>query len=170
MGLLMWLSKDETSFKFSPNILAAKRERQMTRRLKKAENTLLGFVIVVALIGWAISKTLDATGLVVPVVIFSVLVLGIVWYKHDQRQKRIVYLRTKYGDERVVEWILQRRFWQGQTSQQLMDSLGNPRGIDRKSMATRKREVWKYNPRGVNRFGLRITLDNDIVANWDQKQ
>jgi hypothetical protein len=51
-----------------------------------------------------------------------------------------------------------------------MDSLGSPRGVDRKSMATRKREIWKYNPRGVNRFGLRITLDNDIVANWDQKQ
>jgi high-affinity Fe2+/Pb2+ permease len=73
----------------------------------------LGFVIVIALVGLAISKTLDATGVVAPVIIFGVLILGIVWYKHSQRQKRMAYLRGKYGDERVVEMILQRRFWQG---------------------------------------------------------
>jgi len=142
----------------------------MTRRVKRAEIRLLSFVIVIALIVGATSKILDATGIITPVVIVSVIFIGVVWYKHSQRQKRIAYLLGKYGNERVVELILQRRFWQGQTSEQLMDSLGSPRGIDRKSMATRRREVWKYNPRGVNRFGLRITLDNDIVANWDQKQ
>jgi hypothetical protein len=42
--------------------------------------------------------------------------------------------------------------------------------VDRKLLKTMKREIWKYNPRGVNRYGLRITLDNDIVSGWDHKQ
>ena len=29
---------------------------------------------------------------------------------------------------------------------------------------TRKREVWKYKPTGRNRYGLRITLDNNVVV------
>jgi len=64
---------------------------------------------------------------------------------------------------------MRHTFWQGQTSDQLLESLGSPKDVDKKLLATRKREVWKYNRRGVNRYGLRITLDNDIVAGWDQK-
>lgn len=120
----------------------------MTRRLKKAENTLLGLVIIIALIGWIISKTLDATGIVAPVVIFGALIVGIVWYKHSQRQKRIAYLRGKYGDERVVEMILQRRFWQGQTSEQLMDSLGSPVGL-----------IGSRWPRGSVKYGSTILVE-----------
>ena len=41
--------------------------------------------------------------------------------------------------------------------------------MDDKLLKTRKREVWKYNRTGVNRYGLRITLDNDIVTTWDHK-
>jgi hypothetical protein len=37
------------------------------------------------------------------------------------------------------------------------ESLGGPHGVDKKVLKTVKREVWKYNPRGVNRCGLRIT-------------
>jgi hypothetical protein len=51
----------------------------------------------------------------------------------------------------------------------LTDSLGNPPNVDRKLMATRKREVWKYNPIGRGRYALRVTLDNDVVIQIDQK-
>jgi thiol:disulfide interchange protein len=142
----------------------------MRRRRNKAGDALLGLILLVAFVGWLLSKVVDSTGVVAPVIIVLALVALIIWHKYSQRQKRIAALLAKYGDERIVQAILQRHFWQGQTSAQLLDSLGSPQGIDRKSMATRRREVWKYNPRGVNRFGLRITLDDDIVANWDQKQ
>lgn len=59
--------------------------------------------------------------------------------------------------------------WQGETAQMLTDSLGNPPNVDRKLMATRKREVWKYNPIGRGRYALRVTLDNDVVIQIDQK-
>ena len=51
----------------------------------------------------------------------------------------------------------------------LIDSLGQPQDIDTKVLKTKKKEIWKYNHNGGNRFGLRITLDNDIVVGWDQK-
>lgn len=82
--------------------------------------------------------------------------------KHAER------LRTKYP-ETVVQRMISERVWQGQTSTELADSLGNPSNVDRKLLATRTREIWKYYPRGVNRYGLRITLDDGIVVGWDFK-
>ncbi len=91
------------------------------------------------------------------------------YYNILQKKRRMAYLIEKYGDETIVQHILQKHFWHGQTDQQLLDSLGNPLSVDRKSMATRRREVWKYNSRGRNRYALRITLDDGIVIGWDQK-
>jgi hypothetical protein len=68
-----------------------------------------------------------------------------------------------------VQRILQRNFWEGQTSAQLLDALGSPASIDKKLLKTKTREVWKYNHRGANRYGLRITLDENLVSGWDQK-
>jgi hypothetical protein len=90
--------------------------------------------------------------------------------KVRRKRKRLQYLTGKYGDPQIVDHIYNHRFWHGQTTEQLIESLGNPHGVDRKLLKTMKREIWKYNPRGVNRYGLRITLDNDIVSGWDHKQ
>jgi len=60
--------------------------------------------------------------------------------------------------------IMQHSFWEGQTSEQLIDSLGNPLSVDQKIFKSNKREVWKYNRKGSNRYGLRITLDGDTVV------
>ena len=75
----------------------------------------------------------------------------------------------KYQDEALVEKLMKCSFWQGQSSDQLLDSIGNPEDIDEKVLKTKKKEVWKYNHQSGNRYGLRITLDNDIVVGWDQK-
>jgi hypothetical protein len=81
----------------------------------------------------------------------------------------MAYLRKKYGDETIVQKIMKRCYWQGQTSEQLIDSLGNPSATDDMLLKTRKREVWKYNQQGKNRYGLRLTLDNDILVKWERK-
>jgi Ni,Fe-hydrogenase I cytochrome b subunit len=142
----------------------------MSRRRNKAQKYGLGGLLVIGFVCWLVSKVLDATGIVVSLVILAGVIVGIATIAFAQRQSRLLHLRTKYSDERIVELILARNYWQGQTAEQLRDSLGSPLGIDRKAMATRKREVWKYNRRGSNRFGLRITLDNDVVTNWDHKE
>ena len=89
-------------------------------------------------------------------------------YKRRWVAARLAYLRSKYKDERVVQAVFAQKYWQGQTAEQLLDSLGNPVAIDDKLLKTRTREVWKYERQGVNRYRLRITLDNDEVVAWNR--
>lgn len=91
------------------------------------------------------------------------------WYKHNKQQQRLQYLRSKYQNEALVQRILQRNYWQGQTGEQLLDALGEPVCRDEKQMQSGLREVWKYGQWGVNRYKLRITLDNGIVIGWERK-
>lgn len=82
--------------------------------------------------------------------------------------RHAAYLRSKYP-EQIVERMVAERVWRNQTAVELADSLGPPHSIERKLLATKMREIWKYYPSGVNRYRLRVTLDNEIVAGWDSK-
>jgi hypothetical protein len=136
----------------------------------------MGLLIVVGIlwaVGTAIANALKSPdGWVLIAIVAGVIVLIIV-QKAAAKKKRLEYLQYlmgKYGDATIVDHICNHLFWQGQTAEQLIDSLGPPHGVDKKLLKSINREVWKYNPRGVNRYGLRITLDNYIVTTWDQKQ
>lgn len=103
---------------------------------------------------------------------FAVLVLiggGMAWNQHAQQQQRLAELRAKYGSEAIVQSIVHGQHWQGQTEEQLRDALGSPVEVDDKRLKTLRREIWKYQKTGVNRFRLRITLENGVVVGWDQK-
>ncbi|TAJ31976.1 MAG: DUF2845 domain-containing protein [Nitrospirae bacterium] len=94
------------------------------------------------------------------------------WYTRSQskkRQLRLEYLRNKYKDDALVQKIVAGYFWKGQTANQLIDSLGQPADVDQKVLKSMKREIWKYRPQSRTRYGLRITLENDVVVGWDQK-
>ena len=144
----------------------------MARRKKGKEAEMVGAVAVLLIfgIGTAISSLSNSLGFGTLVALCIGVILLIVVLAANKKKRRIEYLTKKYGDATVVEYIYNRRYWQGQTSEQLIDSLGNPHGVDRKLLKTIKREIWKYNPRGTNRYGLRITLDDDVVMTWDHKQ
>ena len=103
------------------------------------------------------------------VALFIIFIVVLVINNRIKEKKRREYLLRKYGDAEVVAKILNGYFWQGQTANQLLDSLGRPLDIDKKVFKTKRKEVWKYNSRGRNRYGLRITLENDIVVGWDNK-
>jgi hypothetical protein len=141
----------------------------MAKRTSKAENLALGLVIIVALIVAAIGKIVDTVGYLLPLVVCIAVIGAFIWHGNNKRKKHLEYLRAKYRDEATVQRIVEHRFWQGQTAEQLIDSLGKPAAIDNKVHNASRRDTWKYNPRGVNRYGLRITLDDDIVTGWDQK-
>ena len=89
--------------------------------------------------------------------------------KEKLKNIRLAYLEEKYCDE-TLQRVLQGQLWQGQTAEQVIDSLGEPVAIDRNLLKTRKREIWKYSQSGVNRYRLRITLEGDRVVGWDQKE
>jgi hypothetical protein len=97
------------------------------------------------------------------VVVFAAIVSA-----HNKRKRREALMR-KYGDAEIVDRIMDHRFWQGQTTEQLMDSLGRPADIDEKVFKTKTKQTWKYSPTGKNRFALRITVENGLVVGWDQK-
>src|SRR5690349_17480831 len=78
-------------------------------------------------------------------------------------------LLAKYGDPDIVERIMDGKYWQGQTTEQLRDSLGVPEDTDEKVLKSKTREVWKYHKTGAKRFGLRITVENGLVVGWDEK-
>lgn len=82
---------------------------------------------------------------------------------------RTAYLFEKYGDQSIVQAILERTIWEGMTAAQLFDSVGEPEATDQKYMKTKSREVWKYHLQGGNRYLLRVTLENGLVVGWDAK-
>ena len=141
----------------------------MTKRRTKAQSESVGLVIFFAVLILGIGKIFGAACFLVPLGICVAGFSAFVWHKRNQEKMRSKYLRCKYSDERVAERVVAGRRWEGQTSQQLIDSLGNPQSIEQKVLKTRKREIWKYDKRGANRYGLRVTLEDDIVVGWEEK-
>lgn len=80
-----------------------------------------------------------------------------------------IRLSMKYKNEQLIEALMDETFWQGQTADQLRDSLGEPLDIDQKVLKTKTKEIWKYQQTGKNRYALKITLENGVVVGWDQK-
>jgi len=103
------------------------------------------------------------------VVIFGLIVAASIWYSSHKKKVRREHLLAKYRDAELVARIMDRQFWQGQTDEQLLDSIGQPLDVDSKVMRAFTRKVWKYQQTGKGRYALRITLENDIVVGWDKK-
>lgn len=141
----------------------------MARRVTKAESTLIVALVVIGLTIYAVVMLFKAIGWVIPTLVVIAIVVFVLWHKHDKKQRQLSYLREKYHDEQLVQRIYQGYFWEGQSAEQLRDSLGPPVAIDNKLLKTKVKEVWKYDPRGKNRFGLRVTVEDGYVAGWDQK-
>lgn len=77
------------------------------------------------------------------------------------------YLWNKYHDQDVVEKIYKKQFWQGQTNEQLKDSIGPPSDVDRKVLKTKTKETWKYNEHQKGRYKYKFFLENDEVIGWE---
>lgn len=91
------------------------------------------------------------------------------WSRCNSKNKRLSYLVEKYQDENLAQRLVSGSIWEGQSEEQLRDSLGSPVAVDNKRLKTKTREVWKYDQTGVNRFALRVTMENGFVSGWDQK-
>jgi hypothetical protein len=129
----------------------------------------LFLILVVGGIGAAFSALTKAVGIGGILILGAVVIVIPCVLVAARRGRRLSYLRTKYSDEQIVQRIMRRSYWDGQSAEQLLDSLGQPSGVDRQVMKTKQREVWKYSPVGKNRYKLRITLDQGQVVGWDAK-
>jgi len=104
--------------------------------------------------------------LIVLIAIVGGLWLAISALMRAEKRKRLL---AKYGDPEIVRQIMDRTIWQGETKEQLVDSLGSPVDIDTKVLKAKIRETWKYYRTGKNRFNLRVILEDSIVVGWDKK-
>jgi hypothetical protein len=130
---------------------------------------LFGIGIIVAVPILVAQKTVDTLG-PIPTTVAAVLIVGtIVLVLVQRRRARRAYLLSKYGDPHIVGLIMQKRFWEGQTRDQLLDSIGRPAAIDDLLLKTKKKEIWKYSKDGRNRYKLRVTLEGDVVVGWNRR-
>ncbi|WP_202593987.1 MULTISPECIES: hypothetical protein [Geobacter] len=163
----------------------------MGKRMTKAEANALVWLIIIGLPLFVVVKFIEAIGVVTFAIGGAVIVAFAFWYtssrskarqlemerlREEQRiaslreaEQRRLALTAKYADPLLIEKIMSRHFWQGQTEEQLRDSLGHPYDIDERVLKTKSKQIWKYHPMGRNRFGLRITLENGLVVGWDDK-
>jgi len=88
------------------------------------------------------------------------------YYQDKWKRDRLM---KKYGDEGLVDKLMEGLFWQGQTEDQLKDSLGEPADVDQKVLKTKTKEIWKYYESGKNRYDLKVTIENGEVVGWDKK-
>jgi len=141
----------------------------MSRRSSNAEFKAITWLFVLGVPLLIINEVAELIGWV-SIVIGLALAAGIyTFYTISQEKKKREYLMSKYNDVKLVEDIMSKSIWENQTAEQLLESIGKPEGIDEKVLKTKKKEIWKYEHRGGNRYGLRVTLDDDIVVGWDQK-
>lgn len=140
----------------------------MARRSSSAEASLLALAVVIGLPIYLATKVIDVTGWVLPVVVVVVIIGLVIASRANKRRKRIEALRRKYPEE-IVQRILGGQIWQGQTEEQLIDAIGSPAEVDTKVLKTMQRQIWKYGRISAKRFRLRITVENGMVAGWDQK-
>ena len=75
----------------------------------------------------------------------------------------------KYGQTDIAEKIIKKTIWVGESSEQVRDSIGVPIDIDEKVLKTKRKETWKYYPKGTNRYGLKVFVENGFVYGWDEK-
>lgn len=95
----------------------------------------------------------------------AIFFLGSQFNKIARRQK----IKEQFGSESEAK-ILKRTFWVGQSSEELIASLGKPNTIDKKVYKSKVKEVWRYFPSKKNSSDLKITLENDSVVGWHKKE
>ena len=103
--------------------------------------------------------------LIVIVVIIGAVVVFSAWSTAEKRKR----LMAKYGDAAIVERLMRKEIWQGQTAQQVTDAIGQPKAVDHQVLKTKEKEIWKYQPSGKNRYDLRVIIENGVVVGWDKK-
>ena len=137
--------------------------------MTKAETQGIFWLVIIGLPIYGIMKLGESVGWVSLIIAVACVIALAIWLYISNIKKRREMLLKKYHDPKLVEALMARRIWQGQTAEQVLDSLGKPHDVDQKLLKTKKKEVWKYHHQGANRYGLRITLDDDHVVGWDQK-
>jgi hypothetical protein len=89
--------------------------------------------------------------------------------EEEQRRLRREGLIAKYGSEEIADAIMAQKVWQGMTSEQLIESWGQPQDRDETVYKTKTKQTWKYGNNGKNRYRQRVYVENDCVVGWQNQ-
>jgi hypothetical protein len=137
--------------------------------MTKAESGAIAWLLVIGLPIYGLYKFGEQAGWGSVAAGTAATIAALLLIRAVSKKARQRKLMEKYGDEKVVTWIMNHSYWQGQTAEQLRDSLGNPVDVDESVLKAKTKEVWKYHRTGKNRFRLRVTLEDSRVVGWDHK-
>jgi len=115
------------------------------------------------------------------IIIVLVAITGVLlWYRRKRkadaaaaeeaaRQARANELLQRFGAENTRK-ILDGQLWVGATSDMVMAMLGPPPWKEERILKTKTKTIYKYFQTGLNRFALRVTLDDGVVVKWEDKR
>jgi hypothetical protein len=75
-------------------------------------------------------------------------------------------LARRFGAE-AAQRIVAGQYWAGATSEMLLEALGTPTHIRERVLKTKTKQTYCYFPTGIDRFRLRIHLEDGCVVGWD---
>jgi membrane protein implicated in regulation of membrane protease activity len=152
--------------------------------MTKAESKALGGLFFLALIvggpiylvnaigtaiGWGVLGS-TILAIAIATVLFKILRTSMARSRRERETaERLAGLIAKYGDVALVDRIMSGKIWQGQSEEQLIDSIGSPADVDERLYKTKKSQTWKYRQLSPKRFGLKVMLEDGCVVGWDQK-
>jgi len=126
-------------------------------------------ILIAAWINDSASNALAWTFLCVVVGIMIAIIWIKNWSEHRQDEDRRQHLMNLYNDEEIVDRIIEKIIWNGETEDQVRQSLGDPESVDQAVLKGKKSEVWKYYQYAKGRFHLRVTLEDAFVVGWEKK-
>ena len=141
--------------------------------MTKSETQVLGLLVLcVVFVGVLVAGAqafFEAVGVVIPIVLVVLAIGGYFAFKVYAKAERRTLIIGRYGED-VGEKILRGKFWQGMSTDQLVDSIGKPVAVDKKVLKTKTRETWQYSLQGGKRVALRIQVENGEVVGWEPKR
>jgi hypothetical protein len=141
------------------------------RRATKADGLLIVLALALAAIGTAMNWLLEHW--ILSLLLIAVVAIGYAIITGASRRAPTPIsptVKTNYAARAPAAVVIGQNLWQGQTEDQLRESLGRPAVIDTQLLKTKRKEIWKYYERRKGQYGLRVTLENGRVVAWDKKQ
>ncbi|MDB4945096.1 MAG: hypothetical protein JWP97_4630 [Labilithrix sp.] len=87
----------------------------------------------------------------------------------EEQRKRLRWenLVARFGQETAGK-ITSQHLWVGATREMVIEAFGQPQEVSEKVFKSKTKRVLKYYAQGGDRFGLKITFDDDQVVGWER--
>lgn len=138
--------------------------------MTKSNYTIFFLLLMGILVGGAnwIYEVFHIWGFIFPCFLYGIGFGIFLLLERQQQAQRVQRLRQKYDNEDLFKKIISGSIWYKQSLEELIDAIGLPQQISYEVMKVNKREIWKYDHQGGDRYNLIVLLENDSVISWER--